>query len=61
MRFQNALYGKFFGKPPPFQQVKMFLTAKWPKIGEVLIFNLSNGFLLIRSYAVFALNWSLVY
>lgn len=35
MKFQNALYGKFFGKPPSFEQVKLILLAKWADIGEV--------------------------
>lgn len=47
-RFQHSLYGKFFCKPPPFEQVKMFLLAKWVEVGEVLISDLPNGFLLIR-------------
>lgn len=48
MRFQHSLYGKFFSKPSPFEQVKMNLLAKWMEIGEVSISDLSNGFLLIR-------------
>lgn len=47
-RFQHSLYGKFFGKPPPFDQVKISLMAKWAKIGEIFISDLPNGFLLIR-------------
>lgn len=39
--------GKFFGKPPPFDQVKASLMVKWAEIGEVLILNLPNEFLLI--------------
>lgn len=48
MRFQHSLYGKFFGKPPPFEQVKLSLLAKWADIGEVSISDLPNGLLLIR-------------
>lgn len=32
MRFRNFLYGKFFGKPPLYDQVKMSLMAKWVDI-----------------------------
>lgn len=46
-RFQNALHGMFFGKPSPFEPVKIFLMAKWVEIGEVLISDFPNGFLLI--------------
>ncbi|XP_039136393.1 uncharacterized protein LOC120273757 [Dioscorea cayenensis subsp. rotundata] len=38
----------FFGKPPTFDQVKLILLSKWTDIGEVQIFDLPNGFLLIR-------------
>ncbi|XP_039141982.1 uncharacterized protein LOC120279183 [Dioscorea cayenensis subsp. rotundata] len=48
LKFQNSLFGKFFGKPPPFDQVKAFLSAKWSQFGEVLISDLPNGFLLLR-------------
>lgn len=48
LKFQNSLYGKFFGKPHPFEQVKSFLYAKWIEYGEVSIFDLPNGYLLIR-------------
>lgn len=48
LRFQNALYGKFFGKPPPFEQVKKILTTLWSNVGEVLISDLPNGYLLLR-------------
>ncbi|XP_039127008.1 uncharacterized protein LOC120263188 [Dioscorea cayenensis subsp. rotundata] len=48
MRFQHSLYGKLFGKPPPFTQVKDDLLAKWSSFGEVLISDLPNGFILIR-------------
>ncbi|XP_039130817.1 uncharacterized protein LOC120267186 [Dioscorea cayenensis subsp. rotundata] len=48
MKFQNSLYGKFFGKPPSFEQVKLILMAKWADLGEVCISDLPNGFLLIR-------------
>lgn len=48
MRFQHALYEKLFGKPPPFDQVKAPLCAKWADIGEVFISDLPNGFILIR-------------
>lgn len=47
-RFQFALYGKLFGKSPPFDQVKDILTAKWANLGEVSISDLPNGYLLIR-------------
>ncbi|XP_039146855.1 uncharacterized protein LOC120284118 [Dioscorea cayenensis subsp. rotundata] len=48
MKFQHALYGKLFGKPPHFDQVKTNLLAKWSIFGEVTISNLPNGFLLIK-------------
>lgn len=47
MKFQFTLYGKLFGKPPPFDQVKAALIYKWEGIGEVFISDLPNGFLLI--------------
>lgn len=48
MRFQYSLYGKFFGKPPPFEQEKNALLVKWADLGNIQISNLPNGFLLIR-------------
>ncbi|XP_039140407.1 uncharacterized protein LOC120277614 [Dioscorea cayenensis subsp. rotundata] len=48
LRFQHFLFGKFFGKPPLFEQVKTILLKKWEKIGEILISDLPNGFILIR-------------
>lgn len=30
-RFQHSLFGKFFGKPTNFEQVKLILLSKWPK------------------------------
>lgn len=48
MRFQNSLYGKFFSKPPPFDQVKLILHSKWSNIGLIHISHLPNGFLLLR-------------
>lgn len=48
LKFQHALYGKLFGKSPPFEQVKADLLAKWSMFGEILISDLPNGFLLIR-------------
>lgn len=48
MKSQHALYSKFFGKPPPFKQVKQYLMVKWDKFGEVSISNFPNGFILIR-------------
>ncbi|XP_039146757.1 uncharacterized protein LOC120283996 [Dioscorea cayenensis subsp. rotundata] len=47
MRFQTALYGKFFGKSPPFEQVKEILSEKWAKIGTFHISDLPNEYLLI--------------
>lgn len=47
-RFQNSLYGKFFGKPPPFDQLKKILQTMWSNIGEVDISDLPNGYLLLR-------------
>lgn len=46
LRFQHALLGKFFGKPPPFDQVKSILQSKWNEIGEIAISDLPNGYLL---------------
>lgn len=48
MKFQYALYGKLFGKSPPFEQVKKTLLDKWNSFGEILISDLPNGFLLVR-------------
>lgn len=48
MRFQYALYKKFFCKPSPFAQVKDDLLAKWSNFVEVFISDLPNGFMLIR-------------
>ncbi|XP_039133799.1 uncharacterized protein LOC120270802 [Dioscorea cayenensis subsp. rotundata] len=42
------MYGKLFGKSPPFEQIKMSLLAKWNSIGEIYISDLPNGFLLVR-------------
>lgn len=47
-KFQHSLFGKFFGKPPPFDQVKTFLKTKRAEFGKVFISDLPNGFLLIR-------------
>lgn len=48
MHFQNSLYHNFFWKPPPFDQVKIIVQAKWSDLGAVHISNLPNGFLLIH-------------
>lgn len=48
IRFQTALYGKFFGKSPPFEQVKEILSSKWNELGNFQISDLPNGYLLIR-------------
>lgn len=48
LRFQHSLFGKFFGKPPLFEQVKNILLKKWEHIGEIHISDLPNGFILIR-------------
>lgn len=48
MRFQHSLYGKFVGKAPRFDQVKMSLQAKWSDVEIIHIFDLSNDCLLIR-------------
>lgn len=48
LRFQHALYGKLFGKSPPFIEVKTDLLAKWSSFGDISISDLPNGFLLIR-------------
>lgn len=45
MRFQMALYGKFFGKSPSFEQVKVILSEKWADIGIFHISDLPNGYL----------------
>lgn len=34
-RFQHSLIGKFFGKPPPFDQIKSILQSKWNDFGEI--------------------------
>ncbi|XP_039145598.1 uncharacterized protein LOC120282820 [Dioscorea cayenensis subsp. rotundata] len=47
-KFQHALYGKFFGKPSPFDQVRKYLMAKWAMVRDLQISDLPNGFLLIR-------------
>ncbi|XP_039136996.1 uncharacterized protein LOC120274516 [Dioscorea cayenensis subsp. rotundata] len=48
LRIQHSLLGKFFGKPPPFDQVKSILQSKWNDIGEISISDLPNGYLLFR-------------
>ncbi|XP_039113739.1 uncharacterized protein LOC120249304 [Dioscorea cayenensis subsp. rotundata] len=48
LRFQTSLYGKFFGKAPPFDQIKEILSSKWSDLGAVQISDLPNGYLLIR-------------
>lgn len=48
MKFQFALYGKFFGKSPPFEKVKSLLLTKWSEFGETFISDVPNGFLLIQ-------------
>ncbi|KAJ0982024.1 hypothetical protein J5N97_010279 [Dioscorea zingiberensis] len=48
MRFQNALYGKLFGKSPPFEIVKASLLGLWSTIGTIYISDMPNGYLLIR-------------
>lgn len=48
LRFQTLLYGKFFGKSPPFEQVKEILSSKWNEIGIFQISDLPNGYLLIQ-------------
>lgn len=47
-KFQNALFGKFFGKPSLFNQMKKYLMEKWVMIHDLQILDLPNGFLLIR-------------
>lgn len=34
-RFQKSLFGKFFGKPPAFDQVKKILLTMWSNLGEI--------------------------
>lgn len=51
MQFQHSLYGKFFGKAPPFDIVKANLLARWEEFGEIFISDLPNGYLLIRCAA----------
>lgn len=48
MRFQYALYWKFFGKPPSFEHSKTILQTKCSNFGVIHISNLPNGFLLLR-------------
>lgn len=48
MRFQMLLYRKFFGKSPPFEQVREILSSKWSELGAFQISDLPNGYLLIR-------------
>ncbi|KAJ0961230.1 hypothetical protein J5N97_000776 [Dioscorea zingiberensis] len=47
-RFQHALYGKLFGKDPPFGIVKASLLGLWNELGTIHISDMPNGFLLIR-------------
>lgn len=47
-RFQFALYGKLFGKSPPFEHVKSELISKWSNYGEIHISDLPNGFMLVH-------------
>lgn len=48
MRFRYSLYGKFFGKPPLLDLVKLNLQAKWKSFSVVHISNLPNTYLLIH-------------
>lgn len=48
MRFQNSLYGKIFGKSPPFNQLKRVLQAKRSEVGNFHISDFPNGYLLIQ-------------
>lgn len=43
IRFQTSLYGKFFGKSPPFEQVKEILSFKRNELGVFQISDLPNG------------------
>lgn len=47
-KFHNSLFGKLFGKPPQFDQVKASLLAKWGDFGELIISDIPNGLLLIH-------------
>lgn len=40
--------GSFFGKPPPFDQVKLILQSKWSNIGVIHISDLPNSYLLLH-------------
>lgn len=48
LKFQYAIYGKLFGKSPPFAEVKTDLIAKWSAYGKIIISDLPNALLLIR-------------
>ncbi|XP_039136678.1 uncharacterized protein LOC120273995 [Dioscorea cayenensis subsp. rotundata] len=48
LRFQHSLIGKFFGKPPIFEQIKTVLLTRWQEFGEISISDLPNGYLLFR-------------
>lgn len=48
LHFQTSLYRKFFGKSPPFEQVKEILSSKWNELGSFQISDLPNGYLLIQ-------------
>ncbi|XP_039119690.1 uncharacterized protein LOC120255988 [Dioscorea cayenensis subsp. rotundata] len=47
-RFSQALYGKLFGKSPPFETVKAALLGLWKPYGVIHIADMPNGYLLIR-------------
>lgn len=47
-RFSLGLYGKLFGKSPPFETVKATLLGLWKPYGVVHIADMPNGYLLIR-------------
>lgn len=48
LHFQHSLISKFFEKLPPFEQIKEILQTRWAEFGEVVISDLSNGYLLLR-------------
>lgn len=56
MRFHTSLYEKFFGKSPPFKQVKEILSSKWNELGVFQISDLLNDNLLIRCGTQEAMN-----
>lgn len=60
LQFQHSLIGKFFGKPPSFDQIKPLLQSRYNELGEISISDLPNGYLLFRCES-FEISQKLMY